>query len=311
MATETTEYKPLLLPGVEDELNGQEPQADGPTATDWATGEVLVVHPAAAVFPMLADDDLADLAADIQAHGLRMPCVRSANGLLVDGRNRMAACALAEVAPTYTALPPETDIEAYVLSLNVTRRHMTKGALAMASVEVAAVKSFDSRTLGKNAGVSYEYIAQARVVQQHAPDLVVLVIYGGMPLYKAHEQARRVRDAATSAEAQLARLQAAAPDLARRVVEEDWALSEAIASLETRQREAAQRQQTATRGYSQAIAFLTPGSKRTPAEKAASLTPLLVRPDQPDIDFTGKEARAAAAVLAVIADYLDAQEIRQ
>src|SRR3954454_15134841 len=93
------------------------------------------VHPAAAVFPMLADDELRELAADIEANGLIYPIVLDKDGVLIDGRNRYAACKLAGVEPTFATLPEDADPLRYILSANARRRHMTKGALAMAMVE--------------------------------------------------------------------------------------------------------------------------------------------------------------------------------
>ena len=60
----------------------------------------LPVHPAADVFPMLDPDELSDLASDIQANGLQHPIIiGQVDGveMLIDGRNRLAACKLAKV----------------------------------------------------------------------------------------------------------------------------------------------------------------------------------------------------------------------
>ena len=42
----------------------------------------LAVHPVAALFPMLADDELDELAADIKANGLLQPIVLDAKGAI-------------------------------------------------------------------------------------------------------------------------------------------------------------------------------------------------------------------------------------
>src|SRR3954447_2894984 len=63
------------------------------------------VHPAAAVLPMMSDDELDDLAADIEANGLLHPIVLDADGeLLIDGRNRLEACCRAGVEPQFRRL---------------------------------------------------------------------------------------------------------------------------------------------------------------------------------------------------------------
>jgi ParB-like chromosome segregation protein Spo0J len=45
----------------------------------------LAVHPVAALFPMLAGDELEELAADIKARGLLQPIVLDAEGRVLDG----------------------------------------------------------------------------------------------------------------------------------------------------------------------------------------------------------------------------------
>jgi ParB-like nuclease domain len=94
----------------------------------------LPVFPPADVFPMMSEDELQELAADIRANGLNQPLVVAeidGDLVLVDGRNRRAACELAKVEPEVRHLNGE-DPNAYVLSANVHRRHMTKGQRAMA-----------------------------------------------------------------------------------------------------------------------------------------------------------------------------------
>ena len=91
----------------------------------------IAVHPFAARFPMLDDDDLADLAADIAANGQREPITLNLDGVLIDGRNRLEACRRAGVEPTWETRDI-ADPVAFILSLNVRRRHLTKRQIAMA-----------------------------------------------------------------------------------------------------------------------------------------------------------------------------------
>jgi len=88
----------------------------------------MEIHPAADIFP-LDEGSIPDLAEDIRKNGLLTPIERF-NGQLLDGRRRMRACALAGVEPRFKDVTP-SDPVAYVLSLNLHRRHLTPSQLAM------------------------------------------------------------------------------------------------------------------------------------------------------------------------------------
>lgn len=92
------------------------------------------VHPVADLFPMLPEDELGDLAEDIKTNGLQHPIVVK-DKVLIDGRNRLAACEMAGVEPHFEELNG-SDPVAYILSANLARRHMTKGQRAMAAARV-------------------------------------------------------------------------------------------------------------------------------------------------------------------------------
>ena len=49
--------------------------------------------------------------------------------MLIDGRNRLRACALVKIEPLYTTF--EGDESEYIVTLNVRRRHLSKGQRAM------------------------------------------------------------------------------------------------------------------------------------------------------------------------------------
>jgi len=121
----------------------------------------LRIHPAAELFPLMGDDELAALGEDIRKHGLREPVVvirqyrRGEDGtldihdydhVLIDGRNRLDAMEAAgftlvrdgKLDPTlgHTALGLEpltgayaeaedVDPYAFVISANIHRRHLT------------------------------------------------------------------------------------------------------------------------------------------------------------------------------------------
>src|SRR5687767_89338 len=100
----------------------------------------LGVHPVADLFPMLADDELRDLADDIKQRGLLQPIVLDGEGRVLDGRNRLAACRLAGVEPTFETYGGD-DPDGYALSTNINRRHMTKGQQAMVAARARFVSN--------------------------------------------------------------------------------------------------------------------------------------------------------------------------
>ena len=91
----------------------------------------MKVHPFAERFPMLAQEQLQELADDISEHGQVYPVIIDANGQLLDGRNRLAACKLAKVEPRIETWSGDNPI-AYILSVNVHRRHIPKSVQVMA-----------------------------------------------------------------------------------------------------------------------------------------------------------------------------------
>jgi ParB-like nuclease domain len=91
----------------------------------------MKVHPAADVFPMMSEEELADLAQDIKTNGQMLPIIVDKDNLLIDGRNRLAACKLAEIEPRFESLNGHDPL-AYIASANLKRRNLTKGQQAMA-----------------------------------------------------------------------------------------------------------------------------------------------------------------------------------
>ena len=74
-----------------------------PPAKVQGKGGLRPLHPIADLFPMMTDDELANLAADIKANGLIHPIVVDKDGLVIDGRNRDRACEIAGIEPAVVA----------------------------------------------------------------------------------------------------------------------------------------------------------------------------------------------------------------
>ena len=91
-------------------------------------------HPICLLIPSADDDELQDLTDDIRAHGLIDPIVLF-EGMILDGRNRAAACERAGIAPHYVQFGGgREDALILVVSHNLKRRHLTKQAIADALV---------------------------------------------------------------------------------------------------------------------------------------------------------------------------------
>lgn len=90
-------------------------------------------HPAAAIFPLMDEVDLRDLADDIAAHGLREP-IKLFEGQILDGRNRCTACTMVGVDKRYEEIQTDDPV-AFVLSLNLHRRQLTTSERAMVAAK--------------------------------------------------------------------------------------------------------------------------------------------------------------------------------
>lgn len=93
-------------------------------------------HPASEWFPLLGKADLAELAQDIKTNGLLQP-IAVFKGEVLDGRNRLAACTLANARIRTIDLPDDTDPVGYVVSHNVMRRHLMTSQRALIAARMA------------------------------------------------------------------------------------------------------------------------------------------------------------------------------
>jgi hypothetical protein len=144
--------------------------------------DVLPIHPAAELFPLMSPEELRELGEDIKANGLRLPIAITSDGQLLDGRNRLDAMEAVGVefkfgrttngGPIHIDIGtddlsfPEivkTDPYAYVISANLHRRHLTaeqRQHLLIALIARAPEKS--DRQIGGEIGVDHKTIASAR-----------------------------------------------------------------------------------------------------------------------------------------------------
>lgn len=113
----------------------------------------MEAHPIANVWPMMDADKLQELADDIGKNGQLVP-VWIYDGMILDGRNRYAACKMAGIDPktqTYTGDEPT----AFAVSMNDKRRHMTAGVRAAVAVELLPFFEADAKKRQKEAGKEF------------------------------------------------------------------------------------------------------------------------------------------------------------
>ena len=97
-------------------------------------------HEVAAIFPMMSSDEIGKLAEDIKANGLREPIwLDKPHGLVIDGRNRFMACRRAGVEPRYRVWDGAGSLVAFVVSLNLHRRHLDESQRAMVAAKLAGM----------------------------------------------------------------------------------------------------------------------------------------------------------------------------
>jgi len=112
------------------------------------------VHAIASLFPMLSDEELDALAEDIKENGQREPIAITLSDLddldslvVIDGRNRYAACIRAGVTPwfdeRYDVRPDQ--IGPWIISTNIHRRHLEKGQRAAIAVEYEKVYAGEAK----------------------------------------------------------------------------------------------------------------------------------------------------------------------
>ena len=156
--------------------------------------DVLPIHPAAELFPLMTPDELHALGEDIKKNGLTSPIVlwRShpqAPAQLLDGRNRLDAIEIATGSPVEVGAPSITagdflacdkvivldksvDPWAYVVSANVHRRHLTivdKDRVIVQLLKTDPTKS--NRRVAKLTDTSHPHVAKVREHAEEAGDV--------------------------------------------------------------------------------------------------------------------------------------------
>jgi hypothetical protein len=104
----------------------------------------MKIHFLCALFPLLQGAAFQAFKADIAAHGQRDP-IWTYRGKIIDGRNRYRACRELGIKPRFRAWDGNGSLAAFVISLNLHRRHLTSSQRAALAVELLPLLEEEAR----------------------------------------------------------------------------------------------------------------------------------------------------------------------
>jgi hypothetical protein len=168
------------------------------------------IHPAAELFPLMDKAELRELSADIKAHGLIHPIVQH-EGQILDGRNRLVACLMADIAAEFIEWEPNGSPTEWVLSVNLKRRQLTasqRAAVATESLPLLEAEakarqgarndiveivppSVQGKARDKAAAavnVNPRYVSDAKAIKEASPETFQKVLAGEVSIPQAKKQ---------------------------------------------------------------------------------------------------------------------------
>lgn len=207
----------------------------------------MKIHPVAELFPMLPEAELRELSKSISAEGLLNPCVRQ-KGVLLDGRNRLAACKLAGVEPRFVEYEGDSPVS-FIIGVNLNRRHLDRGQKIALALEIEPHFAEEARKRQKDAGgdrgnqhtggklalkekvpeaprpqsrdqaaaavgVSGKLVSAAKAIREADPERFEKVKQGKLSVAKAKKEIKAEQD-----KADLSRAQSAVDDAKKREIE--------------------------------------------------------------------------------------------
>lgn len=180
------------------------------------TTQPMKFHPISEIWPMMSDEQLTNLAANIKINGQLNP-IWLYEGMILDGRNRWKACELAGISPATQRYNGENPV-AFAFSQNEERRHLSSGQRAALAVElkprleeeakkrqirkpmdsvvqkVEPQNRMDNKTISQAAkitGTNHTYVNQAEKVKAQAPEIFEQLKAGKISLQDATKAAAR------------------------------------------------------------------------------------------------------------------------
>jgi len=148
--------------------------------------------------------------ADIAANGLRESIWLHPDGSIIDGRNRHRACIETGVSPRFCTWNGEGSLTAFVVSMNLHRRHLTSSQRGMLAADIepalakerAAGRPSSKANSATNCAIfgearddaaqlmqtNRQYVSDAKTLKREAPDLAEHVRIGEKPIPHAKRE---------------------------------------------------------------------------------------------------------------------------
>jgi N6-adenosine-specific RNA methylase IME4 len=172
-------------------------------------------HELANIFPLMQGEEFEALKADIAENGLLQPIWIDQDQKIIDGRNRHRACIETRTPTAFNMWNGKGSLIAFVVSLNLHRRHLSSGQKATLAVELlpmfeaeAKERSVEAskKEWGGNISTSFEeqgkarekvaevmqtnarYVQDAKKLKEESPDLFEQVKAGEVSLPKANRE---------------------------------------------------------------------------------------------------------------------------
>lgn len=173
-------------------------------------------HAACLLFPQLGEQALEELAEDIKQNGLLNPIVLL-DGRILDGRNRLQACKIANVEPCFEEFEGDDPI-GWVISQNLVRRHLTASQRAVVAFGLLPLLETEAKrrqrlSKGRGKKVTRElgtfsangrasqvaariaktnsaYVEAVKAINRQAPELVEKVLSGVLTVPEASDLAK-------------------------------------------------------------------------------------------------------------------------
>lgn len=108
-------------------------------------------HEVANLFPMMDEQSFSELCRDIKKNGLIEP-IWLHDGQIIDGRNRYKACLQESVEPKFREWGGEGSLVEFVVSLNLSRRHLNQSQKAAIALDILPLLEAEAKERMRRGG---------------------------------------------------------------------------------------------------------------------------------------------------------------